>query len=42
MIYVRLLDSDVIVLNSYSDAVELLKKRSQMYSDRPFIATLEP
>ena len=40
--YARLLDSDVIILNSRSDAIELLEKRSQIYSDRPFIATLEP
>ncbi|KAG6381871.1 cytochrome P450 [Boletus reticuloceps] len=42
VMYVRLLDSDVIVLNSRSDAIELLDKRSQIYSDRPFLATLEP
>lgn len=40
--YIRLLDTDVIVLNSYSTAIELLEKRSQIYSDRPFIATVEP
>ncbi|KAI9570433.1 cytochrome P450 [Boletus coccyginus] len=42
VMYVRLLDSDVVVLNSCSDATELLEKRSHMYSDRPFIATVEP
>ncbi|KAF8448710.1 cytochrome P450, partial [Boletus edulis BED1] len=42
VMYVRLLDSDVIVLNSRSDAIELLDKRSQIYSDRQFLATLEP
>ena len=40
--YVRLLDSDVIILNSYSDAMDLLEKRSQIYSNRPSLATLEP
>ena len=42
VMYIRLLDSDAIVLNSRSDAMELLEKRSQIYSDRPFLATLEP
>ncbi|KAI9570434.1 cytochrome P450, partial [Boletus coccyginus] len=42
VMYLRLLDSDVIVLNSCSDATELLEKRSHIYSDRPFIATVEP
>ncbi|KAF8557325.1 cytochrome P450 [Imleria badia] len=42
VMYVRLLGSDVIVLNSRSDATELLERRSQIYSDRPFIATVEP
>ncbi|KAF8557536.1 cytochrome P450 [Imleria badia] len=42
VMYVRLLDTNVIVLNSRLDATELLEKRSQIYSDRPFIATLEP
>ena len=38
--YIRLLDMDVVVLNSPSVATELLEKRSQIYSDRPFIATV--
>ncbi|KIJ12559.1 hypothetical protein PAXINDRAFT_118044 [Paxillus involutus ATCC 200175] len=42
VLYVRLLDEEVIVLNSQSDAVELLEKRSKIYSDRPFIATIDP
>ncbi|KAF8129271.1 cytochrome P450 [Boletus edulis] len=42
VMHVRLLDIDVIVLNSQSAAIELLEKRSQLYSDRPFIATVEP
>ena len=40
--YHRLLDQDMVVLGSQSVAVELLEKRSQIYSDRPAIATLEP
>ncbi|KIJ10807.1 hypothetical protein PAXINDRAFT_172032 [Paxillus involutus ATCC 200175] len=42
VLYVRLLDQEVVILNSQSDAVELLEKRSRIYSDRPFIATIEP
>jgi hypothetical protein len=38
--YIRLLDMDVVVLNSLSVATELLEKRSQIYSDRPVIATV--
>ncbi|KIK94564.1 hypothetical protein PAXRUDRAFT_441457 [Paxillus rubicundulus Ve08.2h10] len=39
--YARLLDQEYVILASQSDAVELLEKRSNIYSDRPFIATLE-
>ncbi|KIJ07215.1 hypothetical protein PAXINDRAFT_121182 [Paxillus involutus ATCC 200175] len=42
VIYARLLDQEVVILNSQSVAVELLEKRSQIYSDRPVIATVEP
>ncbi|KIK91718.1 hypothetical protein PAXRUDRAFT_148866 [Paxillus rubicundulus Ve08.2h10] len=42
VLYARLLDQEFVVLNSQSDAVELLEKRSQIYSDRPFIATVAP
>ncbi|KIJ12554.1 hypothetical protein PAXINDRAFT_82676, partial [Paxillus involutus ATCC 200175] len=42
VLYARLLGQEVVVLNSQSDAVELLEKRSQIYSDRPVIATVEP
>ncbi|KIJ11833.1 hypothetical protein PAXINDRAFT_33646, partial [Paxillus involutus ATCC 200175] len=42
VLYARLLDQEIVILNSQSDAVELLEKRSQIYSDRPFIATVEP
>ncbi|KIK97281.1 hypothetical protein PAXRUDRAFT_239039 [Paxillus rubicundulus Ve08.2h10] len=41
-LYVRLLDHECVILNSQSDAVELLEKRSRIYSDRPFIATAVP
>ncbi|KAI9457673.1 hypothetical protein HD554DRAFT_2141611 [Boletus coccyginus] len=42
IVYTRLLNTDVVVLNSPSVVMELLEKRSQIYSDRPFIATIEP
>ncbi|KAF8840184.1 cytochrome P450 [Paxillus ammoniavirescens] len=42
VLYARLLDQEFVILNTQSGAVELLEKRSQNYSDRPFIATLEP
>ena len=40
--YIQLVNTDVVVLNSPSVVTELLGKRSQIYSDRPFIATVEP
>ncbi|KIK95907.1 hypothetical protein PAXRUDRAFT_826540 [Paxillus rubicundulus Ve08.2h10] len=40
--HLRLLGQEVVVLNSQSDAVELLEKRSQIYSDRASVATVEP
>ncbi|KIK95905.1 hypothetical protein PAXRUDRAFT_826534 [Paxillus rubicundulus Ve08.2h10] len=42
MLYARLLNQEFVILNTQSDAVELLEKRSQNYSDRSFIATIEP
>ncbi|KIJ63264.1 hypothetical protein HYDPIDRAFT_92786 [Hydnomerulius pinastri MD-312] len=42
ILYVRLLDQDVVVLNSQPEVLEMLEKRSQIYSDRPFIASLVP
>ncbi|KAG6372163.1 cytochrome P450 [Boletus reticuloceps] len=42
IMYIQLLDMDVVVLNSPSVASDLLEKRSQTYSDRPFIATVNP
>ena len=35
LVYLELLGQPVLVLNSYDAAVELLEKRSQIYSDRP-------
>lgn len=42
IMYIRLLDTDVIVLSSVAIATDLLEKRSGIYSDRPFIATVGP
>ncbi|KAF8842616.1 cytochrome P450 [Paxillus ammoniavirescens] len=42
VLYLRLLDLEVIILNSQSDAVELLEKRSQVYSNRPLVVTIGP
>ncbi|KAF9232016.1 cytochrome P450 [Melanogaster broomeanus] len=42
IVYARFLDQEVIILSSQSDAVELLEKRSRIYSDRPVVATIEP
>ncbi|KIJ04999.1 hypothetical protein PAXINDRAFT_94030, partial [Paxillus involutus ATCC 200175] len=42
VLYARLLNQKFDILNSQGDAVELLEKRSQNCSDRPFIATIEP
>ena len=42
IMYIRLLDTDVVVLNSTTVTLELLEKRSRVYSDRPFIATAAP
>lgn len=40
--YIRLLNADIVVLNSASVATELLEKRSRIYSDRPLIPTTVP
>ncbi|KAG1729295.1 cytochrome P450 [Suillus occidentalis] len=42
LVFVRLLGNEVVVINSQHVADALLEKRSQIYSDRPYIATLEP
>ncbi|KIJ08454.1 hypothetical protein PAXINDRAFT_18409 [Paxillus involutus ATCC 200175] len=42
IVYSRVLNQDVIILGKHPLACDLLEKRSQIYSDRPFIATLKP
>ncbi|KAG2100143.1 cytochrome P450 [Suillus discolor] len=42
LFFVRLLGQEVVVINSQHVAKALLDKRSRIYSDRPYIATLEP
>ncbi|EGN97613.1 hypothetical protein SERLA73DRAFT_75279 [Serpula lacrymans var. lacrymans S7.3] len=41
IIYSRLFNQDIIVINSEKIAKDLLEKRSTNYSDRPFIITIE-
>ncbi len=33
----RVYDKHTVILNSYEDNVELLEKRSAIYSDRPYM-----
>ncbi|OAX35597.1 cytochrome P450 [Rhizopogon vinicolor AM-OR11-026] len=42
LIFVRILDQEMVVINSQHIAQALLEKRSRVYADRPFLATLEP
>ncbi|KAG0697623.1 cytochrome P450 [Suillus ampliporus] len=42
LLFVRILDREAVVINSQHIAEALLDKRSGMYSDRPYIATLKP
>ncbi|KAG2069067.1 cytochrome P450, partial [Suillus decipiens] len=42
LVFARILDQNVLVINSQHVARALLDKRSAIYSDRPYIATLEP
>ncbi|KAG2135029.1 cytochrome P450 [Suillus cothurnatus] len=42
LVFVRNLDEEMVVINSHHIAEALLDKRSQIYSDRPYLATLEP
>ncbi|KIK80526.1 hypothetical protein PAXRUDRAFT_15742 [Paxillus rubicundulus Ve08.2h10] len=42
IVHSRVLNQDVIILGKQPLACDLLEKRSQIYSDRPFIATLKP
>ncbi|KAG1784812.1 cytochrome P450 [Suillus plorans] len=42
LFFVRLLGQEIVVISSQHVAEALLDKRSHIYSDRPYIATLEP
>lgn len=42
LVFVRLLGQEVVVINSQHVAEALMDKRSRIYSDRPYIATVEP
>ncbi|KAG2068179.1 cytochrome P450 [Suillus decipiens] len=42
LIFVRNLGEEIVVINSQPIAEALLDKRSRIYSDRPYLATLEP
>ncbi|KAG2126957.1 cytochrome P450, partial [Suillus clintonianus] len=42
LVFVRLLDQEVVVINSEHVARALLDKRSRIYSDRPYLAMIEP
>lgn len=42
LIFLRILDEQMVVVNSQPIAEALLDKRSRIYSDRPYLATLEP
>ncbi|KAG2140242.1 cytochrome P450 [Suillus bovinus] len=42
LLFVRLLGQEVVVINSQHVAEALIAKRSPIYSDRPYIATVEP
>ncbi|KIJ19363.1 hypothetical protein PAXINDRAFT_166569 [Paxillus involutus ATCC 200175] len=41
ILYMQILNQEIIVLNSEEVAVELLEKRSRKYSDRPLFATAD-
>ncbi|KAG1855549.1 cytochrome P450 [Suillus subluteus] len=42
LVFVRILDQDVVVINSQHIVQALLDKRSAIYSERPYMATVEP
>ncbi|KAG2114147.1 cytochrome P450 [Suillus discolor] len=42
LFFVRLLGQEIVVINSQHVAEALLDKRSRIYSDRPYLATVEP
>lgn len=37
----RVYDKHTVILNSYEDNVELLEKRSAIYSDRPYMPMVD-
>ncbi|KAG1719246.1 cytochrome P450 [Suillus paluster] len=42
LVFVRILDQDAVVINSQHVAQALMDKRSRIYSDRPYLATVKP
>jgi len=42
LIFARILNQEVVVINSQPIAEALLEKRSRVYADRPYLATLQP
>ncbi|KAG1825404.1 cytochrome P450 [Suillus variegatus] len=42
LFFVQLLDQDVVVISSQHVAEALMDKRARIYSDRPYLATVEP
>ncbi|KAG2069074.1 cytochrome P450 [Suillus decipiens] len=42
LVFARILDQDALVINSQPIMQDLLDKRSAIYSDRPYVATVEP
>ncbi|KAG1785991.1 cytochrome P450 [Suillus plorans] len=42
LVFVRILGQEMVVVNSEHIAEALLDKRSRIYSDRPYLVTLEP
>ncbi|KAG2087119.1 cytochrome P450 [Suillus discolor] len=42
LVFVRILDQNIVVVDSERIAGALLDKRSRIYSDRPYLATIEP
>ncbi|KAG1787447.1 cytochrome P450 [Suillus plorans] len=42
LVFVRILDQKIVVVDSQRIAEALLEKRSRIYSDRPYLATIEP
>ncbi|OAX41196.1 cytochrome P450 [Rhizopogon vinicolor AM-OR11-026] len=42
LIFARILDQEVVVINSQHVAQALMDKRSRIYADRPYLATVEP